>query len=219
MASRFLSLLREPHRRLASVRALIYYPPPVPKSPTIRVLFLIVLCTGSLGVPGCGSVSLKIESASGLVEPQIRTAVYRPLNDSAADIYLSDVPESSILQRLESGVPGSPAHVVHMHVFLEPKAGRTPIDFTASNATITYMVLTGSSRGVYGGGGFLLPADDIGDREYAGRIRQATLRLIESDPGFADRLGLPELQGRVVARRDDELAASISTRMTRLLSP
>jgi hypothetical protein len=175
----------------------------------------------ALLLPACtsGPSSLRIESARGVVEPDLRTAVYRFRDANTADLYLSDLPPDILIDRLASRAAGEPGTLVHCHIFLNPKAGRTPIDYTASNCTLTCAIFTGSSLGVYGGGGFLLPADSLGDATLAGTIRDATLRLVEHDPGFADRLGSARLAGRIAAERDDQLADAISARLTRLLLP
>lgn len=169
---------------------------------------------------GCGSPSrLRIESRDAIVQPEIHSAVYRATDLNTADLYLSDVPENVLVERLAVGLDDpSPANIIHVHLFLTPKAGRTPIDFTAANISVTHVVLTGGSMGVYGGGGFLLPSGSVGDATYGGTIREATLRLVESRPGFADRLGPSELGGKVAARRDDALADEVSARLTLLLS-
>lgn len=167
---------------------------------------------------GCaGTTSLTVESERSALTPTIQTAVYRFTDSNTADIYLSDLPPEDLVARLAQGVEGEPGVVLHLHLFLAPKAGRTPIDFTASNASVTLLVLNGAARGVYGGGGFMLPSSSLGGATIAGEMRQATIRLVESDAGFGDALGLAEVSGDIAARRDDALAARISDEMTRLL--
>lgn len=167
---------------------------------------------------GCaGTTSLTVESERSALTPTIQTAVYGFTDSNTADIYLSDLPPEDLVARLAQGVEGEPGVVLHLHVFLAPKAGRTPIDFTASNASVTLLVLNGAARGVYGGGGFMLPSSSLGGATIAGEMRQATIRLVESDAGFGDALGLAEVSGDIAARRDDALAARISDEMTRLL--
>lgn len=179
--------------------------------------WLLAFAAAGAAVPGCGSSALKIHSEQATVEPQFVTAVYRAADANTADIYLSDIPEGALVERLSRGAAGEPGNIVHVHLFLRPKAGRTPIDFDASNMTLTHVVLTGSAMGIYGGGGFMLPSWRLGADTFGGRIKRATLRLVESDPGFSDRLGPSTLSGRVTARKDDELAGQISDRLTMLL--
>lgn len=181
-----------------------------------RFLWVLVPALACVSCGG-GTSALRLQSEQGTIEPVIRTAVYRRADANTADIYLSDIPPEAIVERLAAGRGGEAGTVIHLHIFLAPKAGRTPIDFTASNTTATCVILTGGPIGVYGGGGFLLPSARIGDGRFTGRIRDATLRLVESDAGFDDRLGLPWLSGTINARRDDPLASLISQHLTRLL--
>lgn len=181
----------------------------------MRPLLLLVLLTF---MPACsgGSSTLTIQSESAVITPSVLTALYRYTDQNTADIYLSDFPAETIVERL-GGVEGPPGTVLHLHVFLAPKAGRTPIDFTASNAAATYIVFSGNAMGVYGGGGFVLPSSRIGDSEFEARMRQATVRIVEHSAGFADRLGNAEVSGDISARRDDERAGQVSDALTRLL--
>lgn len=177
----------------------------------------IILGMATLALGGCsGGSPLTIESERAVIRPSVRTAVYRFTDQNTADVFLSDFAPEVIVDRLE-GAPGAPGTVLHVHVFLAPKAGKTPIDFTASNSAITYVVFAGESMGVYGGGGFVLPSSRLGDAELAARMRRATLRLVEHGAGFADLLGNAEVSGDIAARRDDELAGRISDGLTRLL--
>jgi hypothetical protein len=186
-----------------------------------RVVLIFALPSAAL-TAGCtlwpsGPSSLRITSESAIVEPALRTAVYRAEDENTADIFLSDLEPEELVDRLRNGVEGQPGFVIHLHMFLQPKAGRTPIDFTASNTALTKVVLTGSLMGVYGGGGFVLPRSAVGDSRFTGRIDGATIRLITADDGFADMLGPSVVSGSVAAARNDELAESISDALTRML--
>jgi hypothetical protein len=177
----------------------------------------IIIGIASLALSGCsGSSTLTIQSEQASIQPSLQTAVYRFTDQNTADVFLSDFSPDAIVDRL-AGAPGAPGTVLHVHVFLAPKAGKTPIDFTASNAAITYVVFAGESMGVYGGGGFVLPSSRLGDAELEARMRRATLRLVEHGAGFADLLGNAEVSGDIAARRDDALAGRISDELTRLL--
>lgn len=178
----------------------------------------------AMGVGGCapassgGATALRIESRDRdtWMAPNYVTAVYRAIDENTADIFFSDIAEERLLERLRAG-SGEAGTITHVRLFLAPKAGKTPIDFTASNTTIMHVVLAERSMGVYGGGGFLLPDSEIGSAVFGGRIRNASLRLLRSDEGFADLLGLAELSGRIAARRDDTLADTISARLVLML--
>ena len=165
-----------------------------------------------------GGGRLRVESRDAVIEPALATAVYKSSDPNTADIFLSDFEPEVLEERLALGAEGPPGNLVHIHLFIDPRAGRTPIDFTATSATVRHVVFSGAAIGVYGGGGFLLPRGGIGGPSLTGRIENASLKLVSADPGFADRLGLAELSGRVAATRDEEFSARISTALTRLLS-
>lgn len=192
------------------------------------VCLALVACVwlgGCAPMSSGGVTALRIDSRDRdtWMAPDYVTAVYRAIDENTADIFLSDIPEDQILERMRIGTnlaAGSDSEsgtITHLRLFLTPLAGKTPIDFTASNTTITHVVLAQGTMGVYGGGGFLLPDDAVGSPVFGGRIREASLRLLRSDEGFVDLLGLAVVSGRVVARRDDTLADSISARMVLML--
>lgn len=154
------------------------------------------------------------------------TAVYRPIDPQTADVYLTDIPVQRITgpkDRLGDAV-GS---IVHLHVFLVPKAGDTPIDQTACNVTIRHIVLAGTPRGVaasdipamglYAGAGFVQPDDTIGGESLGGGVTGASHRLTRSSPGFRDLIGTGSIGGTFNARRDDALARQIAGRIESLV--
>lgn len=187
----------------------------------LRLVLMLLSAAALMSVGSCmsssGTSTLTIESSRAVMQPPVRTAVYRMIDPNTADLFFSDFPEDVLVERLRRGREGEPGVILHIHLFLHPKAGQSPIDFTATNTAITYAVFTGGSLGVYGGGGFLLPSTRVGDAALAGTMRGATIRLIEQQGGFTDRLGQAEVSGSLSARRDDELASMISAELTRLL--
>jgi hypothetical protein len=116
---------------------------------------------------------------------------------------------------------------VHVHVFLMPSAGDTPIDTTAVNVTLRHLILAGAPAGrgatdtplmgLYAGGGFWYPRGDIGDDTLSGSLDGASHRLSRATPGFADPLGSGSLSGSVVARRDEALAQAMAATLDALL--
>jgi len=184
----------------------------------IAIASLPLLLSACAGRP---TVRLEGIESERTLAPRYVTAVYRAVDENTADIFLSDLPAEQIEGRLTnaaSGYGGSPGVVIHIHMFLMPVAGRTPIEFTASNVSLTSIVMTGEAVGVYGGGGVCLPSTRVGASPFKATLRDATLRLVESDPGFDDRLGATEASGFVWARRDDHLATRIGERMALLLA-
>jgi hypothetical protein len=157
----------------------------------------------TLSLGAAGTARLALESADGSVtlRPDFEAAVFRSEDHNSVHLYLTDLPELAS----EAPPPNPTGNLLHIHMFLYPKAGRTPIDFTASNCTITHVVLSDGAIGVYRGGGFLLPSGRPA-RSFGGRLADATLRPAAATPAFRDLLGWSELTGKVNARRDEERA-------------
>lgn len=166
----------------------------------------------SLGAMGSGPGSFSIVSASRStrLDAAFTTAVYSYTDENTADLYLTDL-DSTQIQAILAGqdrseVAPEGAQLLHIHLFLTPRAGRTPIDFTASNTTLTHIVLAGDAVGIYGGGGFLLPSRvftrEPGADRFGGQIRDATLRFLTGTPGFEDRISTATVDGSTSARLD-----------------
>lgn len=163
--------------------------------------------------PGCGTsavdrVTLVSTSSRAELPARPSTRVYGALDRNTADFYLTDLPESA-------SAPGADlrsytGHLIHVHLFIAPKAGSTPIAPGASTVTVRHIVLAGGEMGMYAGGGFMTPSDTIGSAESGGRISGATLRLAGATPGFVDRLGPSEMAAAFSATRDEARARAWS---------
>lgn len=185
----------------------------MPLTPSFRrlsaVLAPVVLLLGPLG--GCGRVftasGVRFESIDQhtVLSPVVVAAGYRAADSSTAEIFLSDIPLRDLADA-ESFEELS-GTIVHIHLFIRPRPGRTPIEPTASTATIQAAVLARGEVGLYGGGGFMLPSGTPGDDTFGGSIRGGSVRLLASTPGFADRLGAAGLTAGVSAPLDDAAAA------------
>lgn len=196
-------------------------------SPT-KAVFSALLAAFFLTVTGCGggsggSTSSKLglvsrDNATAL-QPVFRTVVYSSSDNNTADIYLTDLPaESFAANAAPVAIPGATGVIARIHVFLIPKAGKTPISYDATNATLSWLVLTGDSFGVYAGGGFLLTSSRPGKGSFGGPIRDATLQMVSSSPGFVDQLGHAVFTGSISARHDEELATRIGDTMGRIVA-
>lgn len=166
--------------------------------PGLRLAFILLAAAAALlggcGGPG-GHLTLRSVATGATYTPPLPTAVYRYQDLNTVDVYLSDVPVESLANpdidlrewAADEGQNGGAergATIVHIHLFVLPRAGKTPIDATACNATLRQLVLapppppqSASSRtpagpaagvvpsenrrlavlGLYGGGGFVQP--------------------------------------------------------------
>jgi len=171
-----------------------------------------------------GSISMVSTTEATRLDASFRTAVYRYQDENTADLYFSDLTmeqlEAIASGRSRSEVAPEGGQILHIHLFLTPRAGRTPIEFTASNVTLTHIVLSADAVGVYGGGGFLLPsrtfAVEPGRDRFGGDMRNATVRFLGSSDGFADQIGSGSLNGSLSARLDPQSASRIASLMSSL---
>lgn len=178
-----------------------------------RAAGALALLALPLALYGCAAwsadstVTLTSGDDSAALQPTFTTAVFTQDDPNSIHFYLTDIPD--LATPASSGV-GLTGNVLHIHMFLRPYAGRTPIAFTAANTTITHVVLANGAYAVYSGGGFLLPDRFTGGETFSGVIRDATLRPIGSTSGIVDRLGWTTLSGDVAAQRDNDRADQIS---------
>ncbi len=134
---------------------------------------------------------------------------------STADLYFTDLSDESLSLGAElADVSGT---IVHIHLFAIPKAGKTPIDRTASTATVRTLVVAQGHIGVYGGGGFMMPSGKPGGRSFGGSIAAASIRLTGTTPGFEDRIGAGEFSASVAAPLDDATARRVAARLEELV--
>ncbi len=188
----------------------------------LTAILPVAALTGCAGGGGSSSSKLGLisrETAAAL-SPQFTTIVYSSTDRNTADIYLTDLPAEAFTEGAAPlAVPGPSGVIARIHVFLIPKAGKTPISYDATNATLSWLVLTGDSFGVYSGGGFMLTSSNpSSSKSFGGQVRDATLELITSSPGFVDQLGHAVFTGSVSAQRDEELAARIRDTMSRIVA-
>ncbi|MCC6319993.1 MAG: hypothetical protein IT438_00975 [Phycisphaerales bacterium] len=183
----------------------------------------------ALGMSGClgfrsagGDLTFASLDSGRVLAPTIATAIYGRTDANTADLYFSDLPEDRLTDPRDP-LGGATGSLLHIHYFLNPDAGRTPIDNTACNVTIKHFVfaggeLTGSPIfGVYGGGGFFFPSGEPGSNVFGGSIEEGTHRLLAATPGFNDLLGPSEVSGKMLATRDDDAADLIGRKVRQLL--
>jgi len=172
-----------------------------------------LLAVGAL--TGCETVSSIVGTESAVsvrssasptmtLEASLPTRVYAWFDDNTADIYLTDL-ASAALASPELGA--GDGNLIHIHMFLNPQAGMTPIADTACSVTVRHAVFTKGRVGIYGGGGFLNPGGTPGEPTFGGEVRDATVRLLSSTAGFEDKLGPSKLS--VTFKAAENRAAAI----------
>lgn len=181
--------------------------------PLLAACCALPACTiGGFGSAGKGEV-LSAESPVKL-NPDFRVQAYRSDDRNSADVYLTDLSDEDLTKLFaEGGSWGEvEGQIVHLHMFVRPKPGRTPIEGTAASCTVRYIVLARGEIGVYDGAGFLQPGWAPGSDKFAGGVKQASLRLTRATDRFRDLLGPSQLTLRFSAKQDDETAGSLAAR-------
>ncbi|MDX2118106.1 MAG: hypothetical protein SFY96_07995 [Planctomycetota bacterium] len=162
-----------------------------------RVLLLGAAASVLLAAAGCETISsltsdgstVQVRSTAGTgaaLETTLPTRVYAWFDDNTADVYLTDLSPDALAS---ADVGAGDGNLVHIHMFLNPEAGMTPIADTACSVTVRHAIFAKGRVGIYGGGGFLNPSGKPGDASFGGQVTDATVRLLSSTPGFEDKLG------------------------------
>ena len=130
-----------------------------------------------------------------------------------ASFWMTDIP----LDALERGdvVDGQ---VLHVELLFHPRPGYTPLDPTATNLVIRWVVISRGEIGIYEGGGFGYPVGSLDDPAMSLAIHDASLKLGPHTAGFVDLLTPANLSGSVHSARYDTVAVSIRDGIDALLS-
>ena len=184
--------------------------------PTARLATLVGLLVVLQACTIGADVSLRSTDGSRVLRPTLTDLAYVGADKNTVDIFLTDLTRAELDPY--APIDGVDGHIVHIHMFIAPKAGKTPIAITATNATVRFMVLADGAVGVYEGAGFLLPSTDTDRPAFIARMQRAPLRLITANDRFTDPLGNAEFELDVVAPRDAAVVSRISAKFGAVLS-
>ena len=177
---------------------------------------IAILLTGCGTLGGAGSGRLRSHASGSILPLKLPTRVYSSEDANSANFYLTDLPPE--VWNAGADVSDMSGVLVHVHMFVRPRAGRTPIDDTATTAVVRMMVLAKGEIGVYGGGGFFVNSGDPGDRKFDGGLRGGTMRLISATGGFNDRLGPCTFSGEISGSKDQNTAVALDRAMRVLVA-
>ncbi len=165
------------------------------------MIALLVLLPPAAGcASGRQSGNLRAESLGGdpvFLDRDFTTSVYAKLNSTETSFFLTDVP---IVDLLAGNI--STGMVVHLDLLWVPSAGATPMDSSATNVSIRYVVFAEGEVGIYGGAGFAMPHGTVGEGTVSLSLRDASLTLLDSTDGFVDLLSPARLTGKLTANLD-----------------
>lgn len=180
---------------------------------------LLLLPIALLALQACtigASTRLESMSGDGRVQLEAVTAVYTPSGDTGAQVYLTDLPRNRLARGTD--LSDTSGHLIQINMFLTPLPGRTPIDPTASNASIRWIIIAQGEIGVYSGGGFVLPSELPGEDVYAAQVQGATLELTARTPRFRDALGSSRMHATVRVPKDDAYARLLAARVEEIIA-
>jgi hypothetical protein len=165
-----------------------------------------LLCLASCSLPGSPSgltVRGQLDAGGGsapvALQGDFDTAYYAETDDNAVTFVLLEGPAAA------------PDQAAVIRLFWRPRAGRTPLEETATNCTVTYLVFAddpdddrrvAGQVGVYSGAGFLHLGDKPGESHLSADMWDADLDLETRSDRFVDLLGDATLTGSFRARRD-----------------
>ena len=110
------------------------------------------------------------------------------------------------------------AQVLHVGLLWQPEPGKTPMDQSATNVSLRYVVVARGEVGIYGGGGFALFSGTLGKDAISMTIRDSSLRLIDSTDGFHDALGAARITGSFHAVLDPDRARQVRFGISQLVT-
>lgn len=183
-------------------------------------------CSGGWlsGSQGAASLTVRNQATERTMRPDVTGVAYASTDDNSADVFLTDLP----LDRLgdpADNLDGLTGTLIHVHLFLVPSAGDTPIGRSSCNVTVRMLVLSADGAptdapaarrmGLYSGAGFVLPDGKPGGSRFGGSMFGATMRLTAATAGFADPLSPAEMAGSFRAPLDPERARTLKARLNR----
>jgi len=167
-------------------------------------LFLAVVCL--VGATGCGQFVFG-EGGSLTAVSQSPDTPASLTNAFDHAIYGHD-DKDMLTVILYDGAVDQPTVAAVMRMFYLPEASRTPVDATATNANVHYIIFAGGGEaarevGVYSGAGFLYPTADPGQAALKLELWEASIQLADRSAGFENLLGQSVLRGSFTAHRDE----------------
>lgn len=184
-----------------------------------RARTLAAILTAAAILAGCrgGQATGELRSVSFGPDPvmlmaDFPTVVYSH-QDGDTSFILTDVPLSELLTgRVADG------QVMHIDLLWTPRAGATPMDASATNASIRYIVMSAGELGVYGGAGFAMPGGTPGAPRLNVVVRDTSVRLMESTEGFEDLLSPSRTVGSFTAELDPARALKLRRAMSQVVT-
>ena len=186
---------------------------------TLSLLLPLTGCNAIRGGGGSGGSSTIISDANEKIfKTSFPTKAYTFHDDNTADIYLTDLSNTELTAFFAPDADWTTISgtLVQIHLFLDPKPGKTPIEHTAATASIRYAIIAQGEIGIYDGAGFMLPGAKPGNDAIGGNIQSAPLRLTRKTSQFEDLFGAAKINLNFNAKINDPAAAELRARLDAL---
>lgn len=161
---------------------------------------------GQVEVRSLGSNPVVLTAAS-------RSGMYSFDAGAESTFMLTDLTVDELLGDAE--ITGS---LMHVELLWTPRPGATPMDSTATNLAIRFVVLAAGEVGGYEGGGFGLVGGTPGDDVVSINLRDTNLVLTDATPGFNDLLTPARITGSFSATRDERATHRLDVAASQLLT-
>ena len=174
-----------------------------------RRAFVAVAVSAVLLAVGCGRPHARLELTS-FKDPYFPETYCVDLNQCA--YYQGPSGDYHIVGRAENTpAEGEPSvtQIIHIHMFWQPRPGKTVSNSTSVDAVIRYAILTDQGAALYSGTGFVYPkkrrmSDDIIAKLEVGRLR------IDQEVGEApELLGAARVVGTLVSQPDAAMTVDL----------
>ena len=182
-------------------------------------LIILALLAAAATLAGCVSpdrVTLLSTTSSARLDARFPTVAFAPLGRAGVDIILTDL----TLDQLDpaTDIESLTGRIIRISVVVRPLAGATPIDPTAANATVQYLILSRGAIGLYSGGAFVNPSEPLGADNLHVKIKGGTVRLTARNDRFTDPLGPTELRADFAAVPDEALTARAAAKLEQAIA-
>lgn len=183
--------------------------------------FAVALLLGVLALSGCaawrGSAgSLRAESLGDdpvALYGNFQSVYFSHDIKGMTSFMLADAPLKDILAgEVANG------QMLHVQLLWLPKAGSTPMEASATNASLRYVVIANGEVGIYSGAGFAMPEQSLESSKVTLTLRDASLQLQESTAGFADLLSPAQMTGSFTAIRDEQKTRQLNRAASQLVT-
>jgi len=175
------------------------------------MMLIMIVSVASCFLVGCtiwssvGDLKVQSQNADPVILPFTPTnAVYSYNTSGEASFWVSDIPFDELLQGVVTQ-----GQIIHLELLWIPKPGKTPMDDSATNASIRHIIIEDGELGIYGGAGFVIPRGKLGKRTAHLSINQASLTLQDNTASFVDLLTPAQLSGDLSAQLDDGMARNL----------